>query len=525
MIEPKRLLADLKRLHAQLKDDLRHHHAASLGRKAAEAEWQEAFATKRTAEPFAAFFEGAIDQASVHWVLAAAFIRFLEDNGLIERPILSGPGERVELARERQRAWFRARPHNSDAEYLIANFSEAGQLPGLSGLFDTAHNALFRLPVTGDGARALIDFFRQRVPETGALNHDFTDPEWNTRWLGDLYQDLSEEARKRYALLQTPHFVEAYILDRTLEPAIREFGFEQLRMIDPACGSGHFLLGGFERLLREWQRHVPDMPPAAQAQRALDGVAGVDLNPFAAEVARFRLLLGALRVSGETRLTAAPDFRVYVAAGDSLLHGRHFARHELGGASEGFRRLLRHYFSSEDTTQLDRILSRQYHAVVGNPPYITPKDPAMRDAYREIYESCYMKYALAVPFIERFFDLAEAATRDRPAGYVGMIVANSFMKREFGKRLIEDVLPRLDLTHVISCDGIALPGHGTPTVILMGRNRVAIATVVRVVMGIKGDPPGIDDVAESPTWLAILAQTDQVGSVSRTSPIGRVDMT
>ena len=126
---------------------MRRHHAASPGRKAAEAEWREAFATKRTAEPFAAFFEAAIDQASVHWILAAAFIRFLEDNGLMERPILSGPGDRLELARERQQAWFRARPHDSDAEYLIASFSEAGQLPGLSGLFDTAHNPLFRLPL------------------------------------------------------------------------------------------------------------------------------------------------------------------------------------------------------------------------------------------------------------------------------------------------------------------------------------------------------------------------------------------
>jgi hypothetical protein len=377
MIDPKRLLADLKRLHAKLKDDLRRHHTASAGRDAAEAEWQEAFATKRTAETFATFFEAAIDQAAVHWILAATFIRFLEDNGLIERPILSGPGERWELARERQQAWFRLRPHDSDGEYLIASFSAAAQFPGLSGLFDAAHNPLFQLPLSGDGAMALIDFFRQQVPETGALNHEFTDPEWGTRWLGDLYQDLSEEARKRYALLQTPDFVEAYILDRTLEPAIREFGFEQVRMIDPACGSGHFLLGGFQRLLREWHRHMPDIPPAAQAQRALDSVAGVDLNPFAAEIARFRLLLAALRASGETRLTAAPDFRIQVAAGDSLLHGRHFARHELGDAGEGFRRLLRHHFASEDTAELDRILGGQYHAVVGNPPYITSKDPAM----------------------------------------------------------------------------------------------------------------------------------------------------
>ena len=54
-------------------------------------------------------------------------------------------------------------------------------------------------------------------------------------------------------------------------------------MIDPACGSGHFLLGGFERLLREWQRFAPGLPPAEQAQRALDAIAGVDLNPFAVE--------------------------------------------------------------------------------------------------------------------------------------------------------------------------------------------------------------------------------------------------
>jgi hypothetical protein len=80
-------------------------------------------------------------------------------------------------------------------------------------------------------------------PETGALLHDFTDDRLDTRFLGDLYQDLSEAAKKRYALLQTPIFVEEFILDRTLDPAIAEFGLEQVRLIDPTCGSGHFLIG------------------------------------------------------------------------------------------------------------------------------------------------------------------------------------------------------------------------------------------------------------------------------------------
>ena len=246
-------------------------------------------------------------------------------------------------------------------------------------------------------------------------------------------------------------------------------------MIDPTCGSGHFLLGGFARLLEEWRRHAPEMPPAALAQKALDAVVGVDLNPFAVEIARFRLLAAALRAAGETRLAAAPDFRLQLAIGDSLLHGRHFARHELGGTDEGFRRILRHHYAEEDTATLDSVLGRQYHTVVGNPPYITPKDAAMRDAYREIYESCHMKYGLGAPFTERFFDLAQQGTPDQAAGFVGLIVANSFMKREFGKKLIEEVLPSLDLTRVVDCSGAYIPGHGTPTAILFGRNRAPVA--------------------------------------------------
>ncbi|MEF8717025.1 MAG: hypothetical protein V5B44_04490 [Candidatus Accumulibacter necessarius] len=92
-------------------------------------------------------------------------------------------------------------------------------------------------------------------------------PTWNTRFLGDLYQDLSEATRKRYALLQTPEFVEEFILDRTLTPAIREFGYREVRMIDPTCGSGHFLLGGFHRLVDEWQRNEPGRNRATSPRR------------------------------------------------------------------------------------------------------------------------------------------------------------------------------------------------------------------------------------------------------------------
>ncbi len=386
----------------------------------------------------------------------------------------------------------------------------------MAGLFDRRHNPLFRLPLSGDGAMALLAFFQRMNPDTGRLVHDFTDQDWSTRFLGDLYQDLSEAARKRYALLQTPEFVEVFILERTLDPAIREFGFREVKMIDPACGSGHFLLGGFARLLAEWQRHEPGRNPRDQAQKALDAIAGVDLNPFATEIARFRLLLAALRASDIESLRSAPDFRINVATGDSLLHGRHFKNPDLGHMVDDatWGRVLKHVYQVEDAEALARILGRQYHTVVGNPPYITPKDAAMRSAYRELYVSCHREYALTVPFIERFFDLALDGCTGPIAGYVGLIVANSFMKREFGKKLIEAVMPRLDLTHVVDMSGLPLPGHGTPTVILAGRNRPPVSSNIRIVMGITGEEPTPADLGSGKVWAAICRQIDIVDSES-----------
>ena len=45
------------------------------------------------------------------------------------------------------------------------------------------------------------------------------------------------------------------------------------------------------------------------AQKALDAVAGVDLNPFAVAISRFRLLVAALLASDVHKLSEAPDFQ------------------------------------------------------------------------------------------------------------------------------------------------------------------------------------------------------------------------
>ena len=289
-------------------------------------------------------------------------------------------------------------------------------------------------------------------------------------------------------------------------------------LIDPACGSEHFLLGAFRRLDALWARHEPGTNPRERASRVLEQVAGVDLNPFAAAIARFRLCIAALRASEVRCLTDAPAFDLRVAAGDSLLHG---PRPGLAGARQEYLEAvakdpLGHVYRTEDAEALRSILGRRYHVVVGNPPYITPKDRALNQGYRERFGSCHRKYSLAVPFTERFFDLADAPASGaaEPAGFVGMITANSFMKREFGRKLIEEFIPRWDLNHVVDTSGAYIPGHGTPTVILFGRHRRPVDGSVRAVMGIRGEPAIPDDAAKGLVWSAIVTQIDQTGSQS-----------
>jgi hypothetical protein len=120
-----------------------------------------------------------------------------------------------------------------------------------------------------------------------------------------------------------------------------------------------------------------------------------------------------------------------------------------------------------------------------------------------------MKYSLGAPFTERFFELALTGRGGQCAGFVGLITANSFMKREFGSKLIEQVLPRIGPDHVIDTSGAYIPGHGTPTVILFGRHRAPVGDGVRTVMGIKGEPSTPDDPAQGLVWSAIVGQIDR----------------
>ncbi|HEY9723298.1 MAG TPA: BREX-2 system adenine-specific DNA-methyltransferase PglX [Oscillatoriaceae cyanobacterium] len=501
-IEGKLLLTKLKPWVGALVDDMRAHYADDPALNEAHAQATKA---KRTAEAYTVWLDAELTQAAVAWILAGVFIRLLEDQQLIE-PRLTGVGDRHARAVEAERRYFEAHPTASFTDFWLSVFKEMQGYRATGMLYDEAHTPLWRLRPSGDQAKTLLSFWRTRDDAGDAPALRFDADRRDTRFLGDLYQDLSEAARKRYALLQTPDFVEEFILDRTLEPAILVYGLARTTLIDPTCGSGHFLLGAFERLVGHWQSAAPGEPVREHVLKALASITGVDLNPFAVAISRFRLVVAALRAESLTRLADAPAYELNVAVGDTLLHAP---------SSKAIALPYVFHTAGEDAALLERIFERRYTVVVGNPPYISVKDKALNQAYRERYpDSCYREYSLGVPFTEVFFRLASPSDDSNRAGFVGMITADSFMKREFGKQLIEVVLPKFDLTHVISTAGAYIPGHGTPTVILLGRNRRPSTSTVRVVMGIRGEPEVPAYPSLGLVWTAILNQVDVVGSLS-----------
>jgi len=93
-----------------------------------------------------------------------------------------------------------------------------------------------------------------------------------------------------------------------------------------------------------------------------------------------------------------------------------------------------------------------------------------------------------------------------------MITTNSFMKREFGKKLIEQCIPTWDLTQIIDTGSLRPEGHTTPTVILFGRNQPPVRDALIIVSGIKGEQPQPADLGSGRVWKSILSMAESAPS-------------
>ncbi len=138
--------------------------------------------------------------------------------------------------------------------------------------------------------------------------------------------------RKQTGSFYTPHRLVNFLLDGTVTPLlagirIHEPGAESrlltLRVCDPACGSGHFLIAAGRRLAMTLARiRTGDEEPSPAAVRAAyrDVAArclfGVDINPLAVDLCKFALWIESLEPG-----QPLPDIETHIEVGDSLLAG------------------------------------------------------------------------------------------------------------------------------------------------------------------------------------------------------------
>lgn len=502
----------LRPLVQLLIEDMRSHLNATPEDKAS---WRGQFDAAKQAERVGVAYDDweteQLTQAAVGWVVATVFIRFIEDNELFGegRAFLSGYNTPLrEAARYFEQELYRKHPELSYRGYIEECVNQMSTQKATKGLVDE-HAAIHIYSPTDDGARAVVDFWRSFNPDEDDPRA-LKDPDLDTRFLGDLYEHLSEFAQKKYALRQTPEFVEEFILDRTLTPALNERPLDGFKLIDPTCGSGHFLIGAFRRIFDRWRRKEPAGDLRGHVHRAMSSIYGVDINPYATAISTFRLTVEALKAGQYSNLLESREISFTVLTGDTLFFGPDSMGRvdlDMNLSSTGQKQFA---YSTEDKKLLDQVLmSNQYDAVVGNPPYITPKDPAQNKAIRQRYkEYCKGTYALTVPFMVKFFRLAKKFGDSNAPGWVGQITSNSFMQRMFGQPLIENFFKEIEIREIIDTSGAYIPGHGTPTVILIGRNYPDSPAVAKGILGIEGEPGAPADPALGTVWNSIVNNVD-----------------
>jgi Eco57I restriction-modification methylase/restriction endonuclease TaqI-like protein/N-6 DNA methylase/type I restriction and modification enzyme subunit R-like protein len=287
------------------------------------------------------------------------------------------------------------------------------------------------------------------------------------------------EVRKAGGVYYTPRYIVDYIVEQTVGRLLAGKTPKQvaaLRILDPACGSGSFLLGAYERLLTwhiEWYRaehertgQTPTVPPAkgkrkrksdppaifqagdgewflstAEKKRILlNNIHGVDIDSQAVEVTKLSLLLKVLEDESEETLNiqlklwrarALPNLSQNIKCGNSLIGSDYFASQLLPDEEE-IHRINPFDWRTEFPEAMQ---AGGFDCVIGNPPYIriqTMKEwaPVAVEIYKQRYVAASKgNYDIYVVFVERALQLLN------DTGRTGFILPHKFFQAKYGQAL------------------------------------------------------------------------------------------
>ena len=278
------------------------------------------------------------------------------------------------------------------------------------------------------------------------LNHyDFENVDRDV--LGHLYQEhLPPEERKALGEFYTPTAVVDLILDSVGYTPDKQLEREEYDLIDPACGSGTFLVRAAGRLLDRLDKK--GVPPRDAIEIVQKRIHGLDLNPFACHIAELNLLFQVIDLYKDVK-DKNPEYtldRFQIYRTDSL---RGEAKESLATLqSSAIQRQYR-----EERRRAAQIKEREdYGFVVGNPPYVRiqnlAKGPA-RDEYDE-YDTAHYNYDIYILFIER------AANWLAEDGQLGFIISNKFTENRYGEKIQDFILQCYRLQEIINFGDVSV---------------------------------------------------------------------
>ncbi len=250
----------------------------------------------------------------------------------------------------------------------------------------------------------------------------------------------------------------------------------KLRILDPACGSGSFLLGAYQYLLdwhRDWyvadgaEKHAKEiyqgpggawrLTTAEKKRILLNNIYGVDIDPQAVEVTKLSLLLKVLEGESQETLErqrrifherALPDLASNIKCGNSLIGPDFYNGQQMMLFDEEERFRINVF---DWNAAFPKIMKAGgFDAVIGNPPYVLLQDEFRDDRqlayFRAVFDVASYKLDTYHLFIER------AVRLTRKDGRCSMITPANFLTNNFLVPLRRFLLEHSRVEHIVVLD-------------------------------------------------------------------------
>jgi len=281
------------------------------------------------------------------------------------------------------------------------------------------------------------------------------------------------EVKKAGGVYYTPRYIVDYIVEHTVSEAVQVAGTPKkvaaLRVLDPACGSGSFLLGAYQWLLNwhldYYRDHDPEklsrkrkpvivpteagdwrLSTAERKRILLANIYGVDLDPQAVEVTKLNLLLKCLE--GETKRSleaqlsmfhdrALPNLGSNIKCGNSLIGPDYFTG-RLDYDEEERRRVNPFDWEAEFAEIME---AGGFHCVIGNPPY----GAALSDDTKSYMAA---RYPSVADFETSEHFLVQAQGLARANGHVSLIVPNTLLLNVYAGPFRQFLLDHFTISRV-----------------------------------------------------------------------------